>query len=64
MKEANNKSHVSNRSVEEWDLLPDAVKLGIEEGLRQADAGQGISHEEFKKKFSRWFNPADTKLKK
>lgn len=30
------------------------VRMRIEEGLRQADAGDVIDHEEFKKRMARW----------
>ncbi len=49
---------------EEYNLLPEHVKAGIEEGLKQAENGQTISNEEFKKKYKRYFdNSSDQKLK-
>jgi predicted transcriptional regulator len=30
------------------------LRLAIDEGLRQLDAGQGIDHEEVKRRLSRW----------
>jgi predicted transcriptional regulator len=31
-----------------------SVRQKVDEGLRQLDAGQGISHDEAKKRLSRW----------
>ena len=50
------KSSIDGPGEKEWDNLPEDVKAGIMEGLEQADRGEGISHEEFKKKFSKWFS--------
>jgi hypothetical protein len=33
-----------------WDDLPEHVKAGIEEGLAQAERGEGIPHNEVMKK--------------
>jgi predicted transcriptional regulator len=30
------------------------VRMKVEEGIRQADAGEVIDHEEFKKRMARW----------
>jgi predicted transcriptional regulator len=32
------------------------VRQKIEEGLRQLDAGQGVSHEEAKQRLARWLS--------
>lgn len=32
------------------------VRQKVDEGLRQLDAGQGIPHEEVKKRLARWLN--------
>lgn len=48
-------------NAEEWDLLPEYVKQGIQEGLDQAEAGLTIPHEEVKRKLVRWFTAADDK---
>jgi predicted transcriptional regulator len=40
-------------SDEEWDNLPKEVKDAIEEGLQDARKGRVISHDEFRKKFSK-----------
>ena len=33
-----------------------AVRLKVEEGLRQLDAGEGIPHEEVKARLARWLD--------
>ncbi len=38
-----------------WDDLPLEVQQGIDEGIRQADRGEVITHEEFMKKNKKWF---------
>lgn len=38
-----------------WDDLPLEVQQGIDEGIKQADNGEVISHHEFMKKNKRWF---------
>jgi hypothetical protein len=35
------------------------VRTKIDAGLRQAEAGEGISNEEFKKRMARWLVPCD-----
>jgi predicted transcriptional regulator len=37
-----------------WDELQDSVKADIDEGIKQADAGQLTSHEEVMKKYKKW----------
>jgi predicted transcriptional regulator len=37
-----------------WDELPDEVKTDIDEAIKQADAGELISHEEVMKKYQKW----------
>ena len=47
---------VTGTDDEMWNELPSEVKAGIEEGLRQANAGKTISNKEFKTKFKKWFS--------
>ena len=37
-----------------WDELPMHVKEAVNEGLKQADKGQVISHNEFLKRNKKW----------
>ena len=37
-----------------WDELPDNVKADIDEAIKQADAGELLSHEEVMKKYKKW----------
>ncbi len=55
---------------EEWDELPDKLKDAINEGLEQAEAGQGIPASEFFKKIRKkygldklkdWWDDIDSK---
>jgi predicted transcriptional regulator len=39
-----------------WNELPDEVKIEIDEAIRQADAGELISHEEVMKKYQKWIH--------
>ena len=36
-----------------WDELPDSVKTDIDEAIKQADAGDLVSHEEVMKKYKK-----------
>ncbi len=38
-----------------WNELPDNVKDEVEEAMQQADRGEGIPHEEIKKRYAKWF---------
>ncbi|HYK46413.1 MAG TPA: hypothetical protein VEV83_14645 [Parafilimonas sp.] len=38
-----------------WGTMPDEVREHLEEAIEQADRGEGSSHEEVKKKYSKWF---------
>jgi hypothetical protein len=44
---------IENEEV--WNELPLGVQQGIEEGIKQADKGEVITHEEFMKKNRKWF---------
>lgn len=37
-----------------WDTLPDAVKAGIDEGIKDMEEGRVTPHEEVWKKYSKW----------
>ena len=37
-----------------WDELPDEIKADIDEAIKQADAGQLLSHEEVMEKYKKW----------
>jgi len=39
-----------------WDELPQEVKKSIEIGLKQADNGEVIPHEEVMKKYEKWLS--------
>jgi uncharacterized protein HemY len=38
-----------------WDAMPDHVRKDVEISIKQAEKGETISHEEVKKKYSKWF---------
>jgi TRAP-type C4-dicarboxylate transport system substrate-binding protein len=38
-----------------WDSMPDEIKTQVEEAIQQADRGEGISYEEVKKRYAKWF---------
>jgi len=44
----------SHKEVDFWDEMPDEIKESVERGIRQADAGEGIPHEEAVKKLAKW----------
>jgi predicted transcriptional regulator len=50
------KSSLEGNQEEMWDELPEEVKIGIEEGLSQANKGQTITNEQFREKFKKWFS--------
>ena len=37
-----------------WDEISPAQKQAIDEGLKQLDNGEGISHEQVMKKYGKW----------
>ncbi len=45
----------ANMEPENFDDLPEELRLSIDLGLKDADEGNVISHEEMKKKYSQWF---------
>lgn len=38
-----------------WDEMPDDVKADVEAAMQESERGEGMSHEEVKKKYSEWF---------
>ncbi len=40
---------------EPWDEMPDDVKADVEAALQESERGEGMSHQEVKKKYSQWF---------
>ena len=40
---------------ENWDDLPKELQLSIEQGIKDADEGRVISHDDIKKMYSQWF---------
>ncbi len=40
---------------EPWDQMPDDVKADVEAALKESERGEGMSHQEVKKKYSQWF---------
>lgn len=43
-------------SKEDWNDLPENVRLAIEDGLSQFEQGKSLSYEEVKQRHSRWFS--------
>ncbi|HTB31979.1 MAG TPA: hypothetical protein VK808_08145 [Bacteroidia bacterium] len=41
-------------SLLDWNEIPDKIKKSIEIGLKQAKAGQTLSHKEVMKKYKKW----------
>jgi len=41
---------------EDYNELPEDLKIAIEEGLAQMDNGKKVSYEEVKKRNARWFS--------
>jgi len=41
-----------------WEDIQERINFlaGIQEGLRELDAGKGIPHEEIEKEFARWLS--------
>jgi predicted transcriptional regulator len=39
----------------DWDELPEELQLLIEKGIKEADEGKGIPHEEVVKMYPQWF---------
>jgi predicted transcriptional regulator len=37
-----------------WDELPDEIRNEVEKGIREADRGEGIPHDQAMKKYSKW----------
>ena len=44
----------NNQETDWWDEIDDEEKAEIEEGLAEADRGEGITHEEFLAKYNKW----------
>jgi predicted transcriptional regulator len=38
-----------------YDELPDEIKASLEDSMKQADAGQVITHDQMRKKYPQWF---------
>lgn len=38
-----------------WDAMPDEVKKDLERSVKQADAGDVLTHDEVKKRYPQWF---------
>jgi predicted phosphoadenosine phosphosulfate sulfurtransferase len=38
-----------------WNEMPDEVKKDVDAALKESENGEGMSHEEIKKKYSQWF---------
>ena len=46
----------NNIETDWWDLIDDEEKAEIEEGLAQADRGEGITYEQAMAKYDKWRN--------
>lgn len=46
---------IQSLAADFWDELPEEVKKSIETGLKQADNGEVIPHEEVMKKYERMY---------
>jgi predicted transcriptional regulator len=44
----------NDQQTDWWDLIDDEERAEIEEGLAEADRGEGISHQEFIAKYDKW----------
>lgn len=45
----------AEQDYDNWDELPVTLKASITRGLKQADKGEVIPHEEVVKKYKKWF---------
>jgi predicted transcriptional regulator len=45
----------AEQDYDNWDELPAPLKASISRGLKQADKGEVIPHEEVVKKYKKWF---------
>jgi predicted transcriptional regulator len=45
----------AEQDYDSWDELPASLKASINRGLKQADKGIVIPHEEVIKKYKKWF---------
>ena len=45
----------AEQDYDSWDELPAPLKASINRGLKQADKGEVIPHEEVVKKYKKWF---------
>jgi predicted transcriptional regulator len=45
----------AEQDYDSWDELPASLKASINRGLKQADKGEVIPHEEVVKKYKKWF---------
>ncbi len=37
-----------------WEELPSEIKLSVERGLKQAESGQTIPHEQMMQRYKKW----------
>lgn len=44
----------SNTTIDWWDEITPAHKEAIDKGIQQLDNGEGVSHNEVMKKYTRW----------
>jgi hypothetical protein len=40
---------------ENWDDLPEELRMSIDQGIKEGEEGKTISYEQFKKENSKWF---------
>lgn len=48
------KAVFESHTTDWWEELPDEVRDRVEKGIREADRGEGISHDQVMKKYSKW----------
>ena len=44
----------NNQQIDWWNEIDTDERIEIEEGLKQADAGEFLSHEDVMKKYDQW----------
>ena len=51
----------NNQQIDWWNEIDTDERIEIEEGLKQADAGEFLSHEDVMKKYDQWRSPNITR---
>ena len=45
----------ANMEEENWEDLPEELRMSIDQGIKEGEEGKTISYEQFKKENSKWF---------